>query len=96
MRDDKFDYHSIRPLHTFSEAVGGRAKEQKPKVDIPDPPCGQCPHLHICSENEVACADFAMYVDQGYRKNAMVKHFEEVSPRLPLQELYRLIYREGE
>lgn len=94
MKDDDLDFTGIRPLHSFGEFVGSRASEYKPKVDIPEPPCVNCPHLHECSENQVACTDFALYVDKSYQKNPMVKHFMEASPRLPMQEVYDLIYKE--
>ena len=96
MKDDSYDFTGICPLHTFGECTGKRAREQSPKVEIQEPPCTYCPHLGLCSEEQVACADFALYVDSSYQKNDLIKHFSDTSPRLPTPEVYSLIYTEDE
>lgn len=96
MKEDSFDYTAIKPLHTFAEYMGNRAQKRRAKGNVRQPPCTYCPHLGQCSEQEVACVDFALYVDSDYQFNELIVYFSHSDPRQPLHEVYSLIFKGDE
>ena len=94
MTDSSQPYEELQStLHTYGDLAGRKATINKRPRTIDAAPCDSCAHADHCSKSKVACADFATYVDPDFKKHELIGQLQECdAPRLPLLDVYQLIF----